>query len=851
MTRQQPASTIIASLLMGVATIAVLLTGLQPLPVRAQAAAEPDTIIVTARKREEELQDVPVAVSAFTAEQIETRQIRDIGDVARFAPGLNFARAFGRTTERPVIRGLGNVLAGVQFGVESGTAYFVDGVYYPGDLQSLDIKSIERVEVIRGPQSALYGRNTYAGAINFVTKSPADSMTVDTGLRIGEDGEAQINAGISGQLVDGVLGGSLNARYYTFDGEFTNRVTGRTVGDEETTSVSGMLEWQPTENLRLRTRVSVQDDDDGTRPFFLQSAASNNCYEGTRSLASWPATTSTNRFQYYCGEINRPGDYVELSDGPAAGGQPTPIPGLPDVGYGPGANLDIYQTGQGVAFSGVERELVYASLLSEWDIGGSGWTLSTSGAWRDEERKTGSDSDHSAVNFISAVGNEAAGSASEIGEADDYSLEARLDSPQEERLRWMVGVFGYDQSIDTRDITFALPGGGPVFRTEETKNWAGFGSVEFDFTDSFTTTLELRYFDEEKTTREPGATGGAYDESVDFSETAPRLTADWQITDDLLFYGIYAKGYKPGGLNGVAGRQVAASQNDPSLLTYKQEESDNYEIGFKSTLLDGALTANIAVFFIDAQDIQLTTPLSNQSLFGALTSIVTNQGDGEVIGGEIELAYDISDSLRVGANYSLADTEFTSGCDEFQWILTNGGGNPASGNPCTGNNLNGRGNGSIEGKSFPLSAKNQFSATIDFDTQINDSWDFFAGADYSWEDRKPVQVHNEAWVPDATIVNARIGVSTRALSVSVYGRNLTDEDAPSMVTRWLQYPLASAGAGGVGGSVAALPSDALLGASCGAPAGGCSVNFPRAFFGDMRRGRNFGLEVSYRFGGDD
>ncbi|MCC7258727.1 MAG: TonB-dependent receptor plug domain-containing protein [Gammaproteobacteria bacterium] len=230
-----------------------------PVPVSAQAV-DLDTIYVTTRKREEVLQDVPVAVTALTEQTLLDRQIRDLSDIARFSPGLNFAKAFGRTTERPVIRGLGNVLAGVQFGVESGAAYFVDGVYYPGELQSLNIRNIERIEVIRGPQSALYGRNTYAGAINFVTKGPSDAAEVEAGLRFGEDGETEASAGFSGQLIDGVLGADVDARFYSFDGEYTNTVTDETVGDEETRSISGVLDWTPTDSLRVRTRLSFQRD---------------------------------------------------------------------------------------------------------------------------------------------------------------------------------------------------------------------------------------------------------------------------------------------------------------------------------------------------------------------------------------------------------------------------------------------------------------------------------------------------------------------------------------------------------------------------------------------------------------
>ena len=143
-------SRIKSSALLGLAVASAL--GMVATDVMAQQLEE---IIVTARKTEESLQTAPIAVTAFTAKAIEQQGLRSIDDLARFTPGLSFSQAFGRTTDRPVIRGQSNVLAGVQFGVESGTAYFIDGVYYPGDVQGLDLNALERVEVIKGPQLSL------------------------------------------------------------------------------------------------------------------------------------------------------------------------------------------------------------------------------------------------------------------------------------------------------------------------------------------------------------------------------------------------------------------------------------------------------------------------------------------------------------------------------------------------------------------------------------------------------------------------------------------------------------------------------------------------------------------------
>jgi outer membrane receptor protein involved in Fe transport len=791
-----------------------------------------ETIVVTARKRAETLQDVPVAVSAFDAAGIAARRIRSIEDFARLTPGLSFAKAFGRTNERPVIRGLGNVLAGVQFGVESGAAYFVDGVYYPGDLESLDMQSLQRIEVIRGPQSALFGRNTYAGAINFVSRPAPERPAAEVRVSYGQDEDLDAHVMLGGPLTER-LAGTLTARHYDFDGEYTNVVTGATVGDEQTTSLSGTIELAASGNLRLRSRLTLQRDRDGTRAFFLQPSELNNCYPGTRSNAAWPITGSSNNNQYYCGEIGRPHDWVALNDAPAAG-DAWLVPGIPDVPF-PGG--DPYNPAQGVAFSGVERDLVYVNAVGDWTAGG--WTLTGAAAWRDEDRRTGTDADHSAINLVPQPGAECTLCGSETDHFRDYALELRLASPSAARLRWMAGAFWYEQDAEGSDVTFARPHGGPVNEREKTENRALFGMLEYDFTDVVTATLEGRWFHEDKSLYQDATVSPTsipvYDETIDFEQFAPRLTVKAALQPDLLVYAAWARGYKPGGLNGKGGLRAA----NPAP-TYGQETSTSYEVGLKSTLLDGRLAANIGAFFMDVDDIQLTTPLPTAS--GQLITIVTNQGSGEVRGLEAELQYAVSETWSVGASYALADTAFTEGCDEVQWTLTSGGGLLDDFAHCRGNDVNGRGNGSIEGHRFPLAPRHQASAFADFRRAIGGGVELVAGADTSWEDERPVQVHNLAWVPAALIVNARIGLASQRWEATVYGRNLGDEDAPSMVSRTLQEPLVS--------GVAGTPSTTAAGAAPGAcPPGTCATSYPRAFFGDMRRGRNVGVEVVYRFGG--
>lgn len=797
-----------------------------PESAQAQARGEAELIIeeilVTARKREESLQDIPLAVSAFDAQTIENRGLQSIDDVSRFTPGLSFSKAFGRATERPVIRGLSNVLAGVQFGVEAGAAYFVDGIYYPGDIQNLDLGDLERVEVIKGPQSALYGRNTYSGAINFVTRAAGDELEFTAKALGASDGETDFRATISGPIIGDTLSGRLTARAYNYDGEWTNTVTGDDVGDESSNSVSGVLDWTPTESFRLRARAQYNDDDDGPPALFLQPAESNNCFPGFRSMASWLFSGSANINQYYCGAIN-PAP-VALNTDAIAGPSPA-IPGIPEGSTFFGT---IYGSGDGTAFDGLEREQTLVSLLADWRFAG-GYELTASGALRSDEVKTGYDSDHTSVNFFfppfffpPGFQQESLFANTNRDDVDDYSAEIRLASPTDRAFRWLLGGFFYSQELEGTDITFAEPaGGGALMDVSDTRNEAYFGYIEYDFSEQWTATLEGRYARETKQLWESSGFSGR----DEWSNFTPRLTLDYKLDDDTLLFGVVAKGVKPGGFNGDAG--LINNQ-----ATYEQEESWNYEFGVKSNFANGRVQFSGSLFYIDASDIQLTTPVPNFD-GTALTSIATNQGSGEVLGLEIDVRAIISDELDVGFTYALADSEFTEGCDDFQWTLTSGGGELSPDGEAASADFTGNGSCSIDGKQFPLSSKHQASAFFNWYLPVNGSSEFFVSGDVTYESKKYVQVHNLAYGPEATVAGLRIGYQTDKWKLTAFARNLFDEDATIIATRWLAIPYLS-------------PGFSLNSASF---VPGTATGSPRAFFGTLRRGRQIGLELTYAFGG--
>ena len=772
-----------------------------------------EEITVTARKVEESLNEAPVTVSAFTTASIEQLDLNSVTDIARFTPGLSFSSAFGRSTERPVIRGQGNILARVQFGVESGVAYFVDGMYYAGDIQSLDMSNLERVEVIKGPQSALYGRNTYSGAINFVTRGAGQDLSGRARVRRLGDGEQEIIGSIGGQLIDGVLAMQASVRTYQFDGQWTNEVTNGDIGQESSDSINVTLDWTPSESFSVTGRLQYQEDDDGTRPFFLQSATENNCYPGFRSLAFWPLVESQNPNQYYCGEIrSRP---IALNDGPDADGVANVIPGI-----NPGSTFfgNVYSLAQGVAFSGVKRELNVYALSAAYELD-SGNTLTFQVSRRNEEAQTGSDSDHGPTNFF--LGPEAFFANTGISDFTESALEARLDSAADSSIRWSAGVFYYDLEEDVTDI---IPGGfTPDGIDNYITNFAVFGSVGWDMSDRASATVELRYADEEKSQEDINASGMIdFSGAKSFTSIAPRVTLDYRLNDDAILYGIYSEGIKPGGLNGDDG----ATTGRPF---YDEEESRNLEGGIKTALFEGRGQLNLALFWTDISKYQLTTPVADPS--GALNSIVTNQADGEVMGIEVDLLAQLGDNTRAGVTYALADSEFTSGCDEFQWSLTSGGGK-FTGDPATSLNPNGMGDCSVAGHQFPMGSKHQVSAFLDLSRPMANGLNFFANINASYESKRYTQLHQSSFTGAATLVGARIGVQGDNWSLALLGRNLSNEDSAILATRWLQAPFLSSPRFSTSLNVAPPAADRGI---------------PRAFFALPRRERQLGLELSYDF----
>ncbi|GGH03782.1 MAG TPA: hypothetical protein DF715_05945 [Oceanicaulis sp.] len=599
-------------------------------PAQAQDQGEPaarsgpqlEVITITARKTEENLQEVPIAVSAYTAAEIQRRGIRNAQDLSSITPGLNVEQDQGRRFDRPVIRGQSNVL-----GVPNA-ASFIDGVYIPDSLFATELAFVDQIEVIKGPQSALYGRQTFSGAISYTTREPSDVFEGQLRITAAEHDEYNFLGAVSGPIVDGVLSGQIAVNAYTYGGEYTNNAVGdpsfgRTIGNEETLGISAGLRFTPSDNLSFTLRATHAENDDGHEVMVLQRASNNNCFLNTTS-------------RYYCGAIDVGPEDITLN--------------LDSVGGG-----------------GVSRETTRISLISEYDFE-NGFTLTAISGYNNSYESRKADLD-----FLPIAALGGALHADDRIDIESFSQEIRIASPVDRRFSWLAGLYYYNGDTWNGRYRFSsdtLQDNGVVGVT----NYAAFALARFDFTDRLTGTAEVRIAEEELTLQ-----GGAsnFDLSATYRSTNPRFTLAYQADDFTMLYASAARGNKPGGFN-------ADVRLAPDQLSYGEETAWSYEVGVKSDLFDQRLRLNAAAYFIDWTGQQLTQ--STLVGVGGSASFIRNVGELEVRGIELEGEFQVTENWRLRGTYSYAESEYTSAFDPDTNTLTGNGdisGNTAPNAPRT------------------------------------------------------------------------------------------------------------------------------------------------------------------------
>lgn len=782
-------------------------TRVLPLAVAASVApgtgfAAVDEIIVTTRKIEEQLQDVPVAVSAFTADSIARLNLTSIDEIAKFTPSFSFTSAFGRQpgSDRPAIRGVTTVVNGITN--NSAVGYFVDGVYMPGSPQTTELFDLERVEIIKGPQAAQFGRGTYAGAINFITRSPS-LAAFDGGITAtGAEHETWETSGwVSGPIVADKLGFYLAAGYDTYGGEYTNQATGDEVGGTETTSVTGKLLWQAADNLSVSARLGVQQTDDDHFVMYLQPRTLNNCF--------FRSPNAPRSREYYCGEAVVDENGIRLATG-------------------------LLENADG-GMSGAELDRFLGSIIIEYGFG-DGYTLTSTTGYIKDETETGYDQSFAAYDPI-PVG-ASAGSFYQLDndESETFTQELRLNSPRGAALRWTAGAYFLDienEEIYNRKV---LSSGVSALQTianlttQQVENWAVFAGVDWDITEATTVGLEARYAEDEIEVSnvvnngtgavEPCGPNPSCKET--FDSITPRLTLRHALTDDTNLYGSVAWGTKPGDFNATV--PLVDGQPDESYRNVDEEEMVAYELGVKADWLDRQLRTNAAIYYNDIKDQQLTSNIEGPG--GVPTSVLANVGKTEVWGIELEAEFSVGENWSGGVMYAWTDSEIKKRISTDEADLRGGNGTLAEINTL----------GDVSGRDSPRIPDQQFAIRGRYDQPTG--WGgWYAAADFTFEASKFSQEHNLIETGDRELLGARIGATWGNWEFTLWGKNLTDDDTPLDILRYIDRRY------GTLTSCAALPP--------ADPATICagSSTTPRGFALTLQPGRQVGGTINYRFGG--
>ncbi len=667
------------------------------LPVAARAESgrpELEEIVVTAQRRESDLQSIPAAVSAVSSADLDAAGVVRVDNLANSVPNLFIDAGSGLRASVVSVRGISSNPNNP--GVDPAVGVFVDGVYQgrPTTLNS-SLYDLERVEFLRGPQGALYGKNTIAGAINFITRLPTAEPSGDVRLGFGSDNQQLAYAALSGPLGSDRLEARLSGSYQKHDGYMKNLATGHDVDDADALAGRLVVTFAATDQLKFTLRA------DSARDRTLSAASEiylNGVFEGS------PLADA------------HPDDRRIAND------------------RDPKSN----------------RDQSDASLQIDWDTAlGRITSLSAFGHFKWHNMN---DNDFTVLNMLSSGIDE---------DFDQFSQELRLVSARYGGFDYVAGLYFEDQKLDTTSTAIVGPDlgiypeevKGIIFGKVDAQSWAAYAQGTYRFSDAWSLSGGLRYSNDQKDVTH--STIGdpfelllpTYPErklSRSDSETSPSLSINWTPTAGLLGYLSYSHGFKAGGFNVFSITPTDDARYDP-------EKVDSYELGLKSTLLDGAARLNVALFSLDYKDLQVNQLV----LVGGVPRFQTsNAATAESKGAEVEFQWQATEGLLLSASYGYTDANFKS------FKNANSAGDDYSGNV------------------LPYAAKNSIHAAATYAAPIGGSLTLQGRVEGNWRDHVYFDPSNDpiATQDGYTTVDARVELSAQAgWSVALWGRNLTDE----------------------------------------------------------------------------
>jgi iron complex outermembrane recepter protein len=630
-----------------------------------------DEVVVTARKREESVQDTPIAVSAFTGASLDARGIESIDSLDNITPNMEFrnvnTNGGGGSNASIYIRGVGQT----DFvpSADPGVGVYVDGVYVARSIGAvLDLIDVDRVEVLRGPQGTLFGRNTTGGAVAIHSQKPHEEFEGKLRVRTGSFDKLDVLGKVNGALADNVFG-SLTLASLNQDGYIVNPDTGLDVGDTEKMAGRAALRWLVNDDLE----INIQGDYTRIRE---NGQASVSTLDPNRVVLLEPGSGGFNH-NFLTGPlgppINNPGvsPFIRTrNDCDAVPGSAASLGGtLPSCAnastVGLGTNNSTLPTFFDANIWGVSGTI-------DWDINDN-IKIKSITAYRDLESEFSHDGDSSPFN-LSWV--------RDFYHQDQFSQEIQIQGVAfDDRLNWIIGAYYFEEDgLNYNPVDFAnidIESGG--FFDHNSK--AVFAQGTFDVTDKLHVTAGIRYTKDTKdfivkdfiftgsagvttpgqfvvlqsaqpTFAPPGfvlrlVNPDTYTLTADDWSPMINIAYDWN--DELMTYATYSEGFKSGGVQQrIAGPVGFAPTYDPEFV-------ESYEVGFKYNNEAGSFTLNVSAFYVDYTDIQLETIDPN----GGIAPQLQNSGIGEVKGFEVEMRTSPLDTWFVEASLGYLDTEIT------------------------------------------------------------------------------------------------------------------------------------------------------------------------------------------------
>ncbi len=608
-------------------------------------AVDIGAMIVTAQKQEENVQEVPIAMSVFNEVTIQDRMMDTLMDIGKYTPGLELKSYGGSTYVSPTMRGIYSDYSTMA----STVGLFVDGVPVTGatgyDETLLDI---ERIEVLKGPQGTLYGKNTEVGAINVITKKPSNELQARATLELGEDNKRVLYAVVSGPIVKDKFYLGISAKHYEKDGFVENAFLNEPVNDREHNYGKVNLRWTPTDSLEVSFITSLVKYDDGGSPFNFSGVSD-------RKVAS------------------------DMS------------------GYN-------------------QSETLLGSLSISYDFNDS-LSVSSITAYRDYNQKNAEDWDFSSYDEYKFHN---------FADSDYVTLSEELKlNYTTDKIKALAGIFLEVGDYDNNRFFDTSWYNTEIAQETDLKSTGIFTHITYALTDKLAVLGGLRYDTDEKD-YEDEYESISYDED----EISPKLGVTYNISDSMMTYVTFAKGYRAGGFN-------ALTLGDYSK-TFETETLYSYEIGTKGSLLDGRLTYDASIYYMDISDMQVDIYISPSEYIKDNAAEATSQGI------ELSVDYRIMDGLSVFAGFSYNDTTF----DKY-----NNGVEDLSGNNTT----------YAPEYDFTLGALYR---------SVNG---FYASADISGYGDTYLDPQNEYKRAPYELVNMKIGYEAAHYDVYLYAKNIFDE----------------------------------------------------------------------------